>query len=123
MGASLGRAQAGPGDEVVDHPGDQDLAGVGTGLDPRCHVDGHTGDVAGGQFAFPGVEAGANLQSETAEAVSDGPGALHRPRGGIERDEKAVASALYLAAPEELYLAPNEGIVLGQQGVPAGVAQ
>ena len=46
---------AGSADELLHRAGDQDLAGVGKGTDPRGDVHGQPGEIAASDFALARV--------------------------------------------------------------------
>jgi hypothetical protein len=62
---------AGPGEEVLHGGRDEDLAGLGLGGDARVDVDSDIGDLLVGALALAGMDAGADLESERGDGVSD----------------------------------------------------
>src|SRR5688500_10516497 len=123
MAAAVVEAEARAGREVAHRCRHEDLARVGCRLDPGGDVDGETADVSGADVALAGVEAGADLQAEAGELVTDGPGALDGPGGGVEGGQEAVAESLDLLALPAPELLADDGVVLFQQRPPGGVAE
>src|SRR5262249_14453287 len=75
---------------------DEDTSGCRRSLHARCDVDGYAGEAAPLHLAFAGVNAGADLDSETLQDVTRGTRALERPRRRVEAREEAVARGVNL---------------------------
>ena len=92
MFAAVGQRLARADDEVADGAADEHLAWCGEAADARADVHREAADVVTGeQFAFAGVQAGANLQVEVADPVADRGRAADRAAGTVEHGERAVA--------------------------------
>ena len=74
--------------------------GAGLAEDPRGDVYGDPPDVVVQQFAFAGVDAGADLDAQCLGVSAQGLGAADGLRRAVERDEVAVAGALHHRAAE-----------------------
>jgi len=94
-----------------------------TRISPGPAVDGDPGHVAARHLALAGVQPGPHLEAEAPHPVADGPGALHRPPGGVEGGQEPVAGGLDLPALEDVELHAHEGVVLVEQLPPAGVPE
>src|SRR5215211_9352772 len=60
VGAPVPEHEAGPGDQISDRPGAQDLVRARVGHDPRAHVDRNSSHLAVDQFALAGVQTHAD---------------------------------------------------------------
>ena len=77
--AAVGEGPARADDEVADGAADEHFARCGEAADARADVDREAADVVvGEQLAFAGVQTGADLQTELADAVADGERAADR---------------------------------------------
>ena len=98
--------------------------GAGEAADARADVHREAADVVTGeQFAFAGVQAGADLQVEVADAVADGGRAADRAAGAVEHGERAVAERLHEPPAMALDLLAHQAVVALQQGPPGAVAE
>ena len=100
--AAVLEAGARADDQVTHGAGDEDVAGAGLAEDPRRDVYGDAPDVVVEQFAFAGVDAGADLDAQCLGVGAQGLGAADGLRRAVERGEVAVAGALDHRAAESL---------------------
>jgi hypothetical protein len=67
VGAARLEVDLGADDEVLDRAGDEHLAGVREGADPRADIDRDPGYVVAADLALAGVQAGAHLDPQPAD--------------------------------------------------------
>ena len=94
--AAVLEAGARADDQVTHGARDEDVAGAGLAEDPRRDVYCDPADVGVEQFAFAGVDAGADLDAQCLGLSAQGLGAADGLRRAVERGEVTVAGA---AAP------------------------
>jgi hypothetical protein len=85
-------------------------------------VDGDPPDFSVQQFAFAGVQTGAELQPELTHGFGDRAGAADCARGAIEAGEEPVPGGIQLTSAETDELSADERVVLFEQLAPAPVA-
>src|SRR5579859_3501891 len=106
-----------------DGVADQHLARAGKAADTGSDVHGKaTDDVIREQLTFAGVQAGANVQAELADTVTNGDCAADRAAWAIERGKYPITERLDEPAPVELDLT-RERIVAFKQRAPSGITE
>jgi hypothetical protein len=110
-------------DQITYGAGHEDLPRLGGRLHPCRKVDGDSPHVTVDGLALTGVNAGPDLEAQTANPVPDRPSALDRQTGGFERDEEPVAGCLHLPALVNLKLAAHEAVVVGEKLSPPLVSE
>ena len=113
----------GADDEVLHGARDEHLARAGERRDARAEMDGQPGDVVRQDLDLADVDAGPDLEPELPDAVADRDRAADRAGRAVERREEPVADDLDLVAAEPLELATDDAVVVGEQGLPADVAE
>ena len=98
--AAVLKAGARADDQVPDRAVDEDIAGTGVAEDPRRNVYGDSPDVVAQQFAFAGVDAGADLDTQCLGVSAQGLGAADGLRRAVERSEVAITGVLHHSAAE-----------------------
>jgi hypothetical protein len=92
--AAVLEARARADDQVTNGAGDEDFAGAGLAEDPRRDVYREAPNVGVQQFAFAGVDAGADLDAQGLGVSTQGLSAADGLRRTVEGGEVAVAGAL-----------------------------
>ena len=69
------KAKARPGDEILHGARYQYFPGAGQRRDPRPDVDGDPADIIADDLAFARVQAGADIDAERPDFISDRSGA------------------------------------------------
>src|SRR5437879_13688500 len=72
------------GDEVLHGPGDEDLARPRQGSDAGTYMHADAPHVTASELHLARVNAGADLDVESCDAVSDGSGRLRASRRAID---------------------------------------
>src|SRR5438067_11934507 len=121
--AAVLEPEPGAGDEILDRPRDQHLAGTGAAGEPRADVDGKAGDLAVGHLALAGVDSRPHLEAEAAQVLADRAGALDRAARTVEGGEDAVPGGVDLFAPVLAQPPPDHGVVPLEQLPPGAVAE
>ena len=86
---SSNRARA--DDQITHGAGDENFPRAGPTADPCRDVNCDPANVVVAQFAFAGVNAGADLDAQGLDVSAQGLGAADRLRRAVERDQVAVA--------------------------------
>jgi hypothetical protein len=124
MFPAVGERLAGADSEVSDGAADEYFAGRGEAADACGDVDREAADVViCEQFTFPGVQTGAYLQAELAEAVSDRDRAADRAARTVEGGEHPVTERLDQPPTVSLHLVAHELVVFLQQRAPGSIAE
>src|ERR1700730_6878800 len=111
------------GAEVFDGARHDNLARCRDGADARRDVDGDASDVIAVHFDLPGVNAGANLETERVQVPDDVLGAAHRARWSVKRDQEGIAEGFDLAAAVSPKLSPDRAVVARKQSLPVFIAE
>src|SRR5205823_2394412 len=72
---------------------------------------------------LPGVQAGADLDAELADALSDGTRRAHSARRSVEACEESVSGGIDLLPPEAHQLAADPVVVGIDEVVPPAIAK
>ena len=121
--AAVGECEAGSGDEVSDGAGYEDFAGLCQSGDTRADRDSYASDLAVGNFAFAGVQSGANLDAQFGDSFRNCLCACDRAGWAVEPCEKAVTGGIHFNAAESGKLPANQVVVSLQETPPLAVAQ
>src|SRR5262249_33586929 len=121
--AAILEAEARPDHEVLDGARREDFAGTRRGRDARADVDGDAADVLAHAHALAGVQAGAHLEPERADRVSNAEAASNAARRAVEERQEAVARGRDLASAEMRDLTPHQRVVSYKQIAPRDVPQ
>ena len=110
-------------DQIPDRPRNEDLSPARRCGYTRADVNGEARYLSVGDFALASVEARTKLEPVFSGSGEDGPRALDRPRGTVERREETVAGRVDLLAAETGELSPDGSTVLREQLAPAAISQ
>src|SRR5436309_6079915 len=116
-------AEAGAGDEILDGPRDEDLAGRRRRGDSRADVHGDTGDLLARDFAFARVEPGADDETQSGYRIADRLGAADRARRTVKGGEEAVPRRVDLPPAEAADLVADAILKALEKIPPAAVAE
>ncbi len=92
--------EPGAGDEIPDRPRDQHFARPCGGSGACASRDGDAGHLVVGELALACVKAGAKLDAEHPNIISDRLRAADRTCRAVEAGEEAVAGSVHLDAAE-----------------------
>ena len=84
---------AGPGNEVPDRAGHERLAGVGDRRDPSRDVNCQAADIVADDAAFPGVDTGAEFESQSGDPRPDRADAGDGSAGRHEGAERSLSGS------------------------------
>src|SRR5207247_894547 len=118
MSAAADEGVARPDHEILDRSGDEHLARLRGGFDPRRDVDADAADVVPATLDLPRVNARADLEAQTSNPAAEGHGAGDRPGGPVEDRQHAVARAFQARPIEAAHLAAGEFVMRIQQLTP-----
>src|SRR5262245_49470060 len=111
------------GDEIPHGLRNQDLPGSRERSDSRTGRHGDPAQLAVHPLTLAGVEAGADLQTQCANALADRESALDCAPWPVESSEEAVSGGVQLLATEAGQLRSNDRVVTVEESAPARVAQ
>src|SRR5262245_42097891 len=93
-------AELGSRDEVFHRRRDENLTGAGSRTDAVADVDCQAAELVADNLALPGVQSGANLETERRDRLPNRRRAPDCADRAIEGGEKAVACRVELPAAE-----------------------
>ena len=102
--ATVFEPQPRSGNEVREHPGDQDLAWAGQGHGPRGDVHGDPGDLVPERLGLSHMKTGPDLDPHLSDPMTDCGGAPHCLGWFGEGREEPVPGRVQLPAVEMLEL-------------------
>src|SRR6187551_3888141 len=96
-GPDVDEGEASTGDEVADRAGHEDLARLGDAEDPGAEVHSDAADLLAHRLDLAGVDASADLDSESSDGIGGLDGTGDGVRGLGERREEPVTGRVDLA--------------------------
>ena len=93
---ALAKLDAGPGDQVCNRAGDENLTGRRRRGDACAGVDRDAADSAVDQLHLAGMDARADVDPQLLEATDDLQRAADRPGRPVERREESVSGTVDL---------------------------
>src|SRR3954447_6343501 len=121
MGTPIRAFHSRAGDQVLHGAGEKNLPGVGPGGYAGTDVHGDASHVVAFHYAFAGVNAAADRQSQRANRVPNRAGALNRARWTVKRRKDAIARGVYNPAAEACDFLGNLLLIVVDQVAPARV--
>lgn len=114
MRPALVERDPGPHDEVLDRAGYQDLAGPRVAGHPGTDMYRDPVEIRAPRPALTSVQARAYLNPKAPRGLNDGPSAVNRSSGPVERGEETIAQVFDLPASEAPELMSHDYVVAPQ---------
>jgi hypothetical protein len=123
MDSALAKVETGAGDEILHRARHHDLARSGLRHHARAGVNGDAGDCVIDALALAGVDAGADLEAEASQGVTDAHGAADGAGRAVEGREEAVAGGAYLSPAVTRDLLADGRVVALEKIAPGAVTE
>jgi hypothetical protein len=107
--ASIIEGDSGPGHQVNDSAGYEDLSRRGHGHNAGGDMDSDAADVITSQLNLASVDAAAEFEAELAGSVSHTARKANRSRRPVESGERAVTCALHQMAVKHVQVMLDNG--------------
>ena len=121
--STLFEAEARSSNKIADRPRYQHFVGGRQGANPRSNVYGDAAELLIDHFAFTGVNASPNVDTEWLDRFYDRLATANGARRAVKSSQETIAGRIYLPSAVGFDLLAHQTMVLREKILPSTIAQ